>query len=325
MPDTIDLTTSTSDLVSWFQVEFPHLVKTMCASTHHYDETTINPYHIEGSIFTHTMMVCLQAQNFVPENGYVRWSTLLHDIGKPLARKVNEEKQRVNFIGHEGISAFLSLDVMNKSSLSVDDKVLIFKIIALHGSLFNFIKSDGSVKYELLETFKNEKTLLHHLLYQVKADAAGRFWKEGTASAISNVAFDNVKNVVDQLVDNTPIMQIDDNPQLIILCGPPCSGKSTEREKILLSHPGMVVISRDDLVEQVVVKYNLSGYNEAFNFLNENKEIEKNEVSNLIESLTLDAKQHNKSVLVDMTMMSKKRRRSWINTFPSNYKKHGIL
>src|SRR5574344_1860728 len=45
---TIGLKSSTNELVSWFQVNYPDLVKAMKEAQHHYDETLLNPYRLEG-------------------------------------------------------------------------------------------------------------------------------------------------------------------------------------------------------------------------------------------------------------------------------------
>lgn len=310
-----------NELVQWFQIEFPDLVKTMHDSTHHFSESKLNPYHLEGDIFCHSMMVLLQATNLFPDNHYVRWSALLHDIGKPAARKVIEERERVAFHGHDGISAFMALDVLNKTNLSMKDKIHIFKIIALHGTLFNFLKADGSLKQEVIELFKNEKTLFRDVYQQTVADHSGRFWESEHKNVIplSDVIHDSFNGVIDVL-DDEPIIEQRSVPHLWLMCGPPCSGKTTEREIMKKNNPDMIIISRDDLVEKVAVKYGLSGYNEAFRFLMENSDVEKTEIDDVIGAQINLAKKQNKSVLVDMTLMSKKSRRKWINTFPNHQK-----
>ena len=50
-------------LVKWFQLNYPKFVKDMIESSHHYSETKLNPYHLEGSVFTHTMLVINQLED----------------------------------------------------------------------------------------------------------------------------------------------------------------------------------------------------------------------------------------------------------------------
>ena len=81
----INLKTTHSQLIKWFQLEFPELVQTMKDCSHHYDAEHINAYHLEGDIWTHTCLVFKNSQVFSPENDYIKFSTLFHDIGKILA------------------------------------------------------------------------------------------------------------------------------------------------------------------------------------------------------------------------------------------------
>lgn len=316
----IKLEASTHEIIHWFQLEFPELTREMEKCTHHFDDQHLNPYHLEGGLFSHVMMVCLQAQNLSPINHHVRWAALLHDLGKPGSRVINHEKKRVAFHGHAGLSSFLAVDVLNETAMDLNDQLMIVKIVALHDSLFNFMKADGAVKYEVKEMFHGRKTLLSNVVDHVMADSSGRFWKDDKsyASCSNEALFQNFQNIISQLDDEINIEESNDKPKLMLLCGPPCSGKSTYRDNYIISNPDTVVISRDDLVEAVAVKYKLKDYSAAFKFLTDNKEIEKNEVSDVIESLMKDAKDNNKSVLVDMTLMSKKSRRKWLTYF-SNY------
>lgn len=80
-----------SDLIKWFQLTFPQLVKDMKNADHHYDEENLNPYHLEGDVWTHTNMVFKNSEIFSTDNDYVKWSTLLHDIGKFLAMETVEK------------------------------------------------------------------------------------------------------------------------------------------------------------------------------------------------------------------------------------------
>ena len=71
--------------VKWFQENFPNFVSRMNSCSHHGED--LNPYHIEGSIWTHTMMVCNMAKT---RNKLVQWACLLHDIAKPFTKEINK-------------------------------------------------------------------------------------------------------------------------------------------------------------------------------------------------------------------------------------------
>lgn len=314
-----------SEILKWFQMNFPEMVDSMKSSSHHFSENKLNPYHLESDIFTHTMLVFKMGQMLSPDNNFVKWSTLLHDIGKPLSMEVIEEKERVRFIGHEGISAFMAVDVLNKTTMIEEEKLMLFKMIALHGSLFNHLTKDLNVKNDVAEIFKYNKSLLENLVHQVRADTLGRF-----SDAIDSYAVDDISlslpeifsSTIDQLDDTTPQGNVENKPTLTLLVGAPCSFKSTWVEK---NKKDKIVLSRDNLVESVGKKYNKNTYSEAWYFFQENKDIEKNEVDEVLTKSTQEAVKNRKSVIVDMTNMSKKSRRKWINQFGDKYFKEAIV
>jgi len=302
-----------SDLISWFQLNFPELVQSMKDANHHYDEQNLNPYHLEGDIWTHTNMVFKNSEYFSQDNNYVKWSSLLHDIGKPRAREVVDERKRVRFLGHEGVSAFMVVDVLNKTDIKVEDKLHIFKLVALHGSLFHFVKSDSTVKSDAVDHFRGMKTVLSDLTHQVRADSLGRWYND---SNLSDKLFTTnlpkeFAHVVEQLEDGVAAGD-ESAPKLTVLVGPPCSRKSTW----LKNNAGenTVVISRDALVETAGKKRGIS-YGEAFKFLNENPDVAKSEVDEVLNTTYMEARKAKKDVVVDMTNMSKKGRRKWVNEF----------
>ncbi len=313
------LDTKHFEIVKWFQLNFPELTKDMHDCSHHYDEDNLNAYHLEGDIFTHTMMVYKTAELLSKDNDLVKWSTLLHDTGKPLSKEILDDKKKCRFIGHEGISAHIAVDILNKTDISITDKIKIFKLVAMHGDLFHHIKSDGTIKDDILKVFMGEKELLANLVHQVRADSLGRFYED---DKLSNTLFthnlpEHFAPVIDKLSNGLDTVVNNDKPELIILVGAPCSEKSSTRNKLLIDNPDLVIISRDDLIESFAKKINLD-YSETFKFLMDNKDIEVDEISNIIEALKTDIIKNNKSVLIDMTSMSKKSRRKWINSFPKH-------
>ena len=81
-----DATEPTMDeLVNWFQIEYTELCTEMKTSDHATSPNEPNPYHLEGTVWAHTMIVCQEARN---DHKIVKIAALLHDIGKPLARDV---------------------------------------------------------------------------------------------------------------------------------------------------------------------------------------------------------------------------------------------
>ena len=102
-------------------------------------------------------------------------------------------------------------------------------------------------------------------------------------------------------------------PFVIILIGPPLSGKSTW---IRENFPTTEVISRDETVMEV---YGSRNYTEAFN------NVDQKEVDRVLTQKFLDANTTKKSVIVDMTHMASKRRKQNLNYFSNDYYKLGVI
>ena len=225
------LDTKHFEIVKWFQLNFPELTKDMHDCSHHYDAENLNPFHLESDIFTHTMMVYKTAELLSNDNDLVKWSTLLHDTGKPLSKEILDDKKKCRFIGHEGISAHIAVDILNKTDISIEDKIKIFKLVAMHGDLFHYIKSDGTIKDDILKVFMGEKELLANLVHQVRADSLGRFYE---GDKLSNTLFthnlpEQFAPIIDKLSNGLDTIVNNDKPELIILVGAPCSEKSSTK------------------------------------------------------------------------------------------------
>jgi len=102
-------------------------------------------------------------------------------------------------------------------------------------------------------------------------------------------------------------------PFVIILIGPPLSGKSTW---IRENFPTTEVISRDETVMEV---YGSRNYTEAFN------NVDQKEVDRVLAQKFLDANASKKNVIVDMTHMASKRRKQNLNYFSNDYYKLGVI
>ena len=102
-------------------------------------------------------------------------------------------------------------------------------------------------------------------------------------------------------------------PFVIILIGPPLSGKSTW---IRENFPTTEVISRDEIVMEV---YGSRNYTEAF------KSVDQKEVEKVLAQSFLDANKEKKNVIVDMTHMASKRRKQNLNYFTDDYYKLGVI
>ena len=102
-------------------------------------------------------------------------------------------------------------------------------------------------------------------------------------------------------------------PFVIILIGPPLSGKTTW---IRENFPTTEVISRDEIVMEV---YGSRNYTEAF------KSVDQKEVDKVLTQKFIDANVTKKNVIVDMTHMASKRRKQNLNYFTDDYYKLAVI
>jgi tRNA uridine 5-carbamoylmethylation protein Kti12 len=107
------------------------------------------------------------------------------------------------------------------------------------------------------------------------------------------------------------------SPYILILVGPPLSGKTFFYKKFLSEiDSGVELISRDETVMEV---YGSRNYTEAFN------NVDQKEVDRVLTQKFLDANAAKKNVIVDMTHMASKRRKQNLNYFSDDYYKLGVI
>ena len=102
-------------------------------------------------------------------------------------------------------------------------------------------------------------------------------------------------------------------PFVILLIGPPLSGKTTW---IRENFPTTDVISRDEIVMEV---YGSKNYTEAFG------SVDQKEVDRILNQRFLDFSTEKRNLIVDMTNMTIKRRRATLNYFSNDYYKMAVI
>ncbi len=290
--------------------KYPNLVAKMKKSEHAFieygDVISHNPYHLEGSIWSHTLMVCKVAELYnMSEN--VKIACLLHDIGKIYARQ-QTDKRKVAFYGHAGYSFFMAIEILNKISkelhyLSKEDKIEILSLIALHSEFLELRDKEDKIK----QVFRNNKDLYHKALDVFFCDSNGRYFSTDTDKiSLTQGMLNEYKNIdVEKIEYGFPLLK---DRRMTILCGLPCSGKSTTAQRY--KDIGFTIISRDDIVMELSGK---EKYDEAWKIVDQNKvdKIEQQRFSQAIKE--------NKNIVIDKTNLSRKNRRKYISALPDNY------
>jgi predicted kinase len=304
-------------IIQWFIENKNGLFNEMKNCEHSHPEGQLSPYHMEGSIWTHTMMVitvidCMK--ELTPDEKKILLITaLLHDTGKPEAQieKSSDERGKYYaFHSHEGISTFLATDILHDMSkefeLSSDDIKLILSIISLHGCRVDDIHLNKP-KYSnsnYLNFFRGKFRI---------AD------KSGAVRANS----DKVEGDYEKRKYHKETRK-QENKELIIMSGIPCSGKSTYIKENLSEY---FLISRDECLSTYVSTLpgkpckNMN-YTEIFRYVHSDDDIER-DFNYFFNKFLQDAKSNNK-LIIDMTMGSLKSRRSMMNIF-GNYNFKSIV
>ena len=170
-------------LLHWFQTNYPELKQELLACHHNFDDNDTNPYHVEGDCWSHTMLVCKIAEL----KGYARViqvAALLHDIGKPKARKINPENNHVQFFGHEELSASMAKplvkDLVEREILTSSEAQEVISLIVSHAFLYKYDEN------KLYEVFKNNLQGFKQLIELSYCDDHGRF-SEGMGKSTLNI------------------------------------------------------------------------------------------------------------------------------------------
>lgn len=107
------------------------------------------------------------------------------------------------------------------------------------------------------------------------------------------------------------------SPYVLILIGPPMSGKGFFCKKFISEiDENVTVINRDEVVMDV---YGSRDYNKSYDNVNHA------EVDKVVKKKMLDANAEKKNVIIDMTHMSSKRRRTNLEYFSNDYNKIGVI
>jgi predicted kinase len=282
-------------------------------------EHVINPFHVEGSVWTHTMMVMNELKHY-DFSFEMLMAAILHDIGKPDARDVvtkDDGSVRVRFFGHAGYSFYRAIDVLKDWAIPDTDRQHILNIISLHGEFYDFVRGDEVKSKQwtkLSNRFKHNLTLFHDVMRQVECDCNGRhtFKFEGRVDAdeIAKELWEN-EDCFEKLESKRP--EWNGQPVVTMLIGPPASGKSTWVEENKYDHH---IISRDAIVMKQGGDVT---YTEAWATVDHDK---VNKIHNAaIRQLIKDKN----SFIVDETCMSRKSRRKILCHVGKKYWKKAVV
>jgi len=335
---------SMTELVSWFQTEYTDLADAMKESDHASAPGEVNAYHVEGTVWAHTMMVCHEARWDSKVN---KIAALLHDVGKPKARDVipmnapkpsmngeerksttelkapKDAKMKTHFRGHEGISFWVAIDPLYELNylgvITKNEMRDILDIISLHGVLFNRIKDGKEHKPEQVVHMFDSVSKYAMFVKQSRNDSLGRFYNSGAGSRA-----DVAKDLGTELYSDEVYYKHEKpecekglfSPFVHVLVGLPASGKSTFIKENFVEDA--VIISKDNVIMEMGEAMGIADYTDVYKALT--KEQHDEAYKETIRRFHEAVKTGKKRIVIDMTNMSKKSRGKWINNLKKEYK-----
>jgi predicted kinase len=316
-----------TELVHFLQIEFRDLCNDLKNSNHAYSDFHTNSYHLEDSVWTHTMMASLIADR-EGANKINLISILLHDLGKPLAEEKIAEDEKTRFIGHEGISFYKSIEVLYKLKdlgvLNIEEIKEVLAIISLHGTLFSYVKEGREHNSKKLANEWSNCSYFDNYVSQVRYDSLGRFFLTGHyekehsdklgLSLFGKEWKEEFKHILNKEV---PTIK-EDKPTLTFLIGVQNSGKSTWiKDNVDIENT--IILSFDNILLKIGNEfYGNKTYNEYYYLMIENEDFKKSIDTSLHETY-INAVRAKKDIVIDMMSLTPKSRRRYGHSIRKKY------
>ncbi|NOQ30431.1 MAG: AAA family ATPase [Helicobacteraceae bacterium] len=307
-------------MIKWFIKTFPSYYKMMNECSYHYKDREFNNHHLEGNVWTFTMLSFNQGIiNNVPL--HIQYALLLQDIGRVLTRKENHKSEHISFGDFEGASCVLGVEVLNQTSLSNQEKIRILKIISYQYTMTDFLHSSEPNFDELLATFKYEEELLKDLAVFIKCNFSGRVVEESKKDQYNTQKVDILIESLQELEITKKIVE-EKTATLNILVGLPCSLKSSWVEK---QEGDFILVNRDDFTLLVGAKHKKFTYDDADKYLLANDKLEDEADRLYEEHKDMTKNSMGKNIIIDNPNLKIKKRKNWINAMSKTHNINIVL
>ena len=295
-------------ILEWFNKNYYSIIEDFKKTNHHHSNGTLNPFHLEGNCYTHTMMVYNLIEGDDP-NLYL--AALLHDLGK-IDTRYEKKNNRVSFRSHECVSMVKSIDILKRAKKTFDiDIIKILQMIAWHGELWTKkdIPRDVHLK-QINDKFGFSVDFYDDFVHFVKADALGREMEDEDAYIEVIEQMDFLENYIP--FNSKDYFRHNPTKEVICMVGISGSGKSTLIES---EYNDYRVISVDNYLNKGKLDYNSVDYTKNI------KKAHDNSIKDIKEAV-----QREENAVIDMTNLSQETRRKKLSLFPTTkYKKIAIV
>lgn len=263
-------------------------------------------WHLEGSVWTHTMMVVSHMLNIIeecsPKNAKALvLAALMHDAGKIVCQEFNKEKQKITFYGHPSVSTFSAYEVLPQldPELPVTEQLHIMRLVNGHQIPFVFTDDMTNKAYNKVKAkFSKDLQLLDDLMLLRQADTAGRISISEGGTDICRMNL--MRNEIALHQSTTQECDWFDKPHAIILVGLPGSGKTTFATN---NYKDYTLISRDTCLMELS---NGRCYDDAWKYV-DHAEVDKN-----FEKVFNDTLNRKEDLVIDRTNLTYKSRKKFI-------------
>ena len=228
------------EIISFYCKNFSKQKEEMENSKHYYKDSP-NIYHMEDSVWTHTMMVCIARKMlYIKEHGECSVSidrcldsiliALLHDYGKVITRKEDHEKLKTHFRGHSYMSVNHTIEVfyelMKKYNTSeyINDFSMEYLLTKIVYVISRHMDYDKVKTEEELIKFSNDRIAYVNEMYRFSiSDFRGRI----TDNSREWAGRDNYIKIYKTAYKNFNEIESNINSKcdFTIYCGLPGSGK----------------------------------------------------------------------------------------------------
>jgi predicted kinase len=221
-------------------------------------------WHAEESVFKHTQlayeylvncdfMVSIYKQ--IPDQVLCVISrlipaVLLHDIGKSIC-ELDEEGYLLSS-GHEELSVKLANEILYPVNL--EDRKIILCLIKFHDLRYQFKTMKPTTIVKKVQYIDSQFGYSSELMYKIYFEA---LFKADYHGAIRTTKKDSEEDFLKDLKELGKYFGSPFQPEIIVMCGLPGSGKSTwvknfiKYNKSLKSSKNIIVLSRDDIREEL--------------------------------------------------------------------------